>query len=127
MKTANVTIQNIDMLLDHGHVSKDILNLFNECIGGVRTLRRRTLRRNFSYLRVCGTLVLIDDMIYNYTKSCNKHNQLIMWSLLRLNTKILKEACGDPPEARKKKHFIKDGRILIVLSWYFSYFVILYS
>ena len=45
-------------------------------------------------------LVLIDDMIYNYTKSFNKHNQLILWSLLRLDTKILKEACGDPPEAR---------------------------
>ena len=34
-----------------------------------------------------------DDMIYNYTKSCNKHNLLILWSLLRLDTKILKEAC----------------------------------
>ena len=59
--------------------------------GGVRTLRRRTLRRrtlrwrtlrlNFTYLRLCGPLVSIDDMIYNYTKSCNKHNQLILWSL----------------------------------------------
>ena len=51
-------------------------------------------------------------MIYNYTKSCNK---LILWSFLRLNTKILKEACGDPPEARKKKHVIKDRKILNVL------------
>ena len=81
---------------------------------GVRTLRRRTLRRNFTYLRLCGLLVLIDDMIYNYNKSCNKHNQLILWSLLRLDTKILKEVYGDPPEARKKNHVIMD-RILIVL------------
>ena len=66
-------------------------------------------------------------MIYNYTKSCNKHNQLILWSLLRLDTNILKEACGDPPDSRKKKHVVKDRRILIVLSCYFSYFVILYS
>ena len=94
---------------------------------GVRTLQRRTLRQNFTYLRPCGPLVLIDDMIYNYTKSSNKHNQLILWSLLRLDTKILKEACGDPTEARKKKHVIKDRRILIVLSSYFSYFVILNS
>ena len=66
-------------------------------------------------------------MIYSYTKSCNKNNQLILWSLLRLDSKILKEACGGPPEARKRKHFIKDRRILIVLSCYFSYFVIFYS
>ena len=63
-------------------------------------------------------------MIYIYTKSCNKYNQLILWSLLRLDIKILKEACGDPPEARKKKHAIKDRRIITVLSCYFSYFVI---
>ena len=34
-----------------------------------------------------------------------------------LITKILKDACGDHPQARKKKHVIKDGkdrRILIV-------------
>ena len=82
-----------------------------------RTLRRRTLRRNFSYLRLCGSFVLTDDMIYNYTKSCNKHNPLILWSLLILDTiKILKEACSVPPEARKKKHVIKDRRILIALT-----------
>ena len=93
------------------------------------TAEDSTARRNFIYLRLCGLLVLIDDMINNYTKSCNKHNQLILWSLLRvrLDTKLLKEACGDPPEARKKKHAIKDRRIPIVLSCYFSYFVILYS
>ena len=51
-------------------------------------------------------------MILNYTKSCNK---LILWSLLRLDTKIMKEACGDPPEAREKKHVIKDRKIIIVL------------
>ena len=66
-------------------------------------------------------------MIYNYTKSCEKHNQLILCSLLRLDSKFLKEACGNPPEARKKKHVIKDRRILIVLTCYFCYFVIFYS
>ena len=70
----------------------------------------------YLYRRLCGPLVLIDDMIYNYTKSCNKHNQFILWSLLRLDTKILKDACGGPPQARKKKHVIKDRKILIVLS-----------
>ena len=82
---------------------------------------------NLTYLRLYGPLVLYDDMIYNYTKSCNNHNQLILWSLLKLDTKILKEACGEPPEARKKKHVIKNRRILIVLSCHFSYFVLLYS
>ena len=66
-------------------------------------------------------------MVYNYTKSCNEQNPLILWSLLRLDTKILKKVCGYPPEARKKKHVIKDRKILIVLSFYFSYFVIFYS
>ena len=104
----------------------------NELVGGVRTLRwrtlrRRTLRRNLTYLRLYGPLVVYDDMIYNYTKSCNNHNQLILWSLLKLDTKILKEACNEPPEARKKKHVIKNSRILIFLSCYFSYFVLLYS
>ena len=76
-----------------------------------------TLRRNFTYLRLCAPIVLTDDMIYNYTKSCNKHNPLNLWSLFILDAiKILKEACGDPPEARKKKHVIKDRRILIVLT-----------
>ena len=56
-------------------------------------------------------------MIYNYTKSCNKKNPLILWSLLILDTiKNLKEACGDPPEARKKEHVIKDKIILIILT-----------
>ena len=82
---------------------------------GVWTLRRRTLRRNFTYLRLCGPFVLTDGMIYNCTKSFNKNNPLIAWSLLILDTiQILKEACGDPPEARKKKHVIKDRRIIIV-------------
>ena len=64
-------------------------------------------------------------MIYNYTKSCNKHNQLILWSLLRLYTKILKEACGDPPDSRKKKHVVKDRRILIVSSCHDNILIIL--
>ena len=32
--------------------------------------------------------------------------------------KILKEACDDPPDARKKKHTIKDRRILYAVERY---------
>ena len=32
--------------------------------------------------------------------------------------KILKEACDDPPEARKKKHTINDRRILYAVERY---------
>ena len=96
-------------------------------ISGVRTLRRRTLRRNFTYLRLCGPFVFTDDMIYNYTKSCNKHNPLILWSLLILDIiKILKEACGDTPEARKKKHVIKDRRTIFMIFMYANYIIVLY-
>ena len=87
-----------------------------------RTLRRRTLRRNFTYLRLCGPLVLIDNMIYNNTKSCKKHNQLALWSLLRLDTKILKEARGDPPEeARHQRQ--EDSNCFIVLFKLFCYII----
>ena len=42
---------------------------------------------------------------------------------IRLDIKILKEACVDLPEARKEKNFIKNRRIIIVLSCYFSYYI----
>ena len=50
----------------------------------------------------------------------------MLWSLLRLDTKILKEARGDPSEAYEEARVIKDRRIIIVLSCFLSYFVILY-
>ena len=52
------------------------------------------------------------------------HSKPTVWSFLSAmkqsstDEKLLKEACGDPPEARKKKHIIKDRRNLHAVERY---------